>query len=114
MITFYFSGKPFLKHDRFQRAFDTLRSWNGTPEDIKAHFDMTCNREQIHVQAIFDNSTQPPTLTTPAGNYAFADLRSFREDFPQFFVGLDGNIYESDAFVAGKIGLVKPVLQGPP
>ena len=93
MITFYFGEPPYDKANGYCRAFAVLRSVNGSAIDIPR-----LGGTPHLVVAVFDESTIPWTCVFRSAVFSFKDARVMREDFPQFYFGEHGDIWDSDSF----------------
>lgn len=98
MITFFFSGPPYDGR-AFQWKFDTLRSRNCRASDLTK--TLYLNGEKLTIVAEFDDSHAPWLLVSDMwwGGHEhapIAELRKMRADFPQFFIGRNGCIIDSD------------------
>jgi uncharacterized protein CbrC (UPF0167 family) len=106
MITFYFRGMP-KQLSGYVKSIDSLSSWNCSAAELKEIFGPSGKNESICIIAEFDDSQKPWVLKYRHRAYSFHDMRAFRDDFPEFYIGMDGSIWETDSYSK------EPLMRGP-
>lgn len=110
MITFYFRGMP-KQFSGYVCGVDSLSVWQCSAAELKAIFGRNgqfgVHGESICIIAEFDDSQTPWVLKSRHHAYSFKDMRRFRDDFPAYYIGMDGSLWETDSFSK------EPVMRGP-